>query len=331
MAKNTIYDSLPEGESYLKILLTEQKEAREKILNRCGKRIEYINAGFLKNFGFSTKAINVLKKAKIFTLDELIKYPKEKILKITSCGEATYNEIVSKVHELGLFFYSEYFKNDKGIEECIEDLKLEQEEYIKGRVRNADTILLEDVGIAAHICIKFKRFNILTLEDLLRESSNNLCGFLGFEDSEKVKSQIHSMGLKFKDEIEINRTITSSEITAIKTKQQKIFELKESNARKELAIDKYEELSGKLKEEEEKSKLYDHQISFFLNRLVDRRNATEKDLFAITTLSLKLKSLLTMKEGQKKDVLELVDEVIDSFSSSIQSSTTPKKLEKSIK
>lgn len=325
-------EQLKSSEIYLKALIKLQEETKERFFKKYGKKVDFAKASMLVNYGFSTRTLNALKKKGIYTLDQLIKIPKDSIKDIYGCGPNVYVEIVDKVHDLGLFFYSEYFdffniKSDKSPEDCIEHLKLEQEEYTRNQNRTTDVIILENIGVPIHVTLMLKDHNILTLKDLLNEETNNISCYIGLEEAKKLIELVHGLGLKFRDELVSSAKITPSEINEIKKQQNEIMELNAANRRKKEAIEQYENASAKLKEAQEKTEYYDGMLATLLKQLKKQRNSSNKSNTKISKIIVQLSEMLSLRQDNSVDNVELLDEIIELLESAkfkSQSKSKPK-------
>ena len=118
--------------------IKEREEEREELKREILETIT-------EDLDLSVRSFNILKRAGIHSLQDLLHKSKKELLKFRGMGKATSDEIISKLEEHGLIFNEDGELELKEIEETIEteDLKDEHEET-ETRDSSSEQITAED-------------------------------------------------------------------------------------------------------------------------------------------------------------------------------------------
>ena len=148
----------------------------------------------VEELDFSSRTLNALKRSGINTVEEVISYTEDEIIKVRNIGETGFAEIWKKLHGLGLAF------RERDI--YTMGMLLERPE-VKGEKVLEMTIEELDFSVRTYTCLK--RAGINTVDDLLQRTESDMIKIknLGKKSLEEVIFKLNALGLSLMDEPEI--------------------------------------------------------------------------------------------------------------------------------
>ena len=156
---------------------------KEKVLNM---KVEELD--------FSSRTLNALKRAGIDTVEEIISYTEDEIIKVRNIGETGFTEILKKLKGLGLSFRER--------EIYTMGMLIERPE-VKGEKVLEMTIEELELSVRTYTCLK--RAGINTVDDLLQRTESDMIKIrnLGKKSLDEVILKLSALGLSLMDEPEI--------------------------------------------------------------------------------------------------------------------------------
>jgi DNA-directed RNA polymerase alpha subunit len=155
---------------------------KEKVL---GMKVEELD--------FSSRTLNALKRANINTVEEIISFTEDEIIKIRNIGETGFTELLKKLRGLGLSF--------RESEVYTMGMFIERPE-VKGEKVLEFTIEEMEFSVRTYTCLK--RAGINTVEDLINRTESDMIKVrnLGRKSLEEVIQKLNALGLSLMDEPE---------------------------------------------------------------------------------------------------------------------------------
>ena len=156
---------------------------KEKVLNM---KVEELD--------FSSRTLNALKRAGIDTVEEIISYTEDEIIKVRNIGETGFTELLKKLKGLGLSFRER--------EIYTMGMLIERPE-VKGEKVLEMTIEELELSVRTYTCLK--RAGINTVDDLLQRTESDMIKIrnLGKKSLDEVILKLSALGLSLMDEPEI--------------------------------------------------------------------------------------------------------------------------------
>ena len=195
-------DESSDIEIYLKIKSLQENIEQEVEKSMVEEEIDFSieNLGILN---LSRRARNLMAKAGIKTVGELVKLTKDKLLEIELLGQTTYIEILEKVHALGLNFADEHEERDEDVAHIRITCDIEG---VKEKVlqEKREITPIEKLGLSSRPCNALKRYKINSVEKLLQMSQEEIRSFsyLGEKSFNEILEKVHFLGYKFVWEVE---------------------------------------------------------------------------------------------------------------------------------
>lgn len=124
--------------------LQEIMRSRPDFIERMEEKREILETA-IKDLNLSTRSFNCLKRAGIYSLQDLLHRTKQDLLRFRNLGNDSLNEIISKLEEHGLMFNEDGELELKEIEETIETEDLQDEhDETETRDSSSEQITAED-------------------------------------------------------------------------------------------------------------------------------------------------------------------------------------------
>ena len=145
----------------------------------------------VEELDFSSRTQNALMRAGINTVEEIISYTEDEIIKVRNIGETGFAEIWKKLHSLGLSFRER--------EIYTMGMLIERPE-VKGEKVLEMTIEELDFSVRTYTCLK--RAGINTVDDLLQRTESDMIKIrnLGRKSLEEVILKLSALGLTLMEE-----------------------------------------------------------------------------------------------------------------------------------
>ena len=145
----------------------------------------------VEELDFSSRTQNALMRAGINTVEKIISYTEDEIIKVRNIGETGFAEIWKKLHGLGLSFRER--------EIYTMGMLIERPE-VKGEKVLEMTIEELDFSVRTYTCLK--RAGINTVDDLLQRTESDMIKIrnLGRKSLEEVILKLSALGLTLMEE-----------------------------------------------------------------------------------------------------------------------------------
>lgn len=153
---------------------------KEKVL---GMKVEELD--------FSSRTLNALKRSNINTVEELISFTEDEIIKVRNIGETGFTELLKKLRGLGLSFRER--------EIYTMGMFIERPEVMGEKILEM-TIEELELSVRTYNCLK--RVGINTVDELLDLTESDLMQVknLGKKGFEEVVQKLSALGLSLKEE-----------------------------------------------------------------------------------------------------------------------------------
>ena len=107
-ADKIVYKVHNEGFKFMNEMNREEKNTFVKeIQDKSLKEVIYIDDALIETLNLSMRSYNALTRANIICLSQLIDCTISELMRVRNLGDKSLQEVISKVHELGLFFKGE--------------------------------------------------------------------------------------------------------------------------------------------------------------------------------------------------------------------------------
>lgn len=216
----------------------EERLERERILETSVEELD-----------LSARSFNILKKARINSLQDLLHKSKKELLKFRGMGKATSDEIISKLSEYGIVF------NEDG-ELDFEDTQ-EQTELNDG-------ISIEQLDLSARSYNGLHRAGIKTVQDIIdRDEEDGLKRIrnLGKKSIYEIREKIAVYRVAQKDEAEVedlqDEAETIEEDTEVIEEKEEKTELELLKEKRDKLLEKQRKIQEKIAQAKELSASYD--------------------------------------------------------------------------
>ena len=148
----------------------------------------------VEELDFSSRTENALRRAGINTVEEIISFTEDEIIKVRNIGETGFAEIWKKLHGLGLSFRER---------EIYTMGMLVERPEVKGEKVLEMTLEELDFSVRTYTCLK--RAGINTVDDLLQRTESDMIKIrnLGKKSLDEVILKLSALGLSLMDEPEI--------------------------------------------------------------------------------------------------------------------------------
>lgn len=148
----------------------------------------------VEELDFSSRTQNALMRAGINTVEEIISYTEDEIIKVRNIGETGFTELLKKLKGLGLSFRER--------EIYTMGMLIERPE-VKGEKVLEMTIEELELSVRTYTCLK--RAGINTVDDLLQRTESDMIKIrnLGKKSLDEVILKLSALGLSLMDEPEI--------------------------------------------------------------------------------------------------------------------------------